>query len=207
MKFKFAREGILFQRWSYAVPLLCYVMLFCMIWMLSVPLKPHMKIQPPAGRKQMDVTFDVKIRNSNFDSDKKEDELLNSRNEFLISVDDQGKGQGQILVEVFRKWVNDHYSLRLNNVGNFRADSNKDGRLDSKELAEWIRHKIVEHISAAVSNNYGLFSLIDVNPRNGVITWKEYHSYFLKERGFSNNYVENHDEKRHKGLQRSIKGM
>lgn len=68
-----------------------------------MPLKPHMKIQPPAGRKQMDVTFDVKIRNSNFDSDKKEDELLNSRNEFLISVDDQGKGQGQILVEVFRK--------------------------------------------------------------------------------------------------------
>lgn len=51
-----------------------------------------------------------------------------------------------------------------------------------------------------------LFSLIDVNPKNGVITWKEYHNYFLEKRGFSKKYVENHDEKRHKGLQRSIKG-
>lgn len=48
--------------------------------------------------------------------------------------------------------------------------------------------------------------LIDTNPRNGVISWKEYHTYFLKKRGFSNKYVESHDEKRHKGLQRSLKG-
>lgn len=74
------------------------------------------------------------------------------------------------------------------------------------ELAHWIRRKIVEHISTAVSNNYGLFTLIDTSPRNGVITWKEYHTYFLKKRGFSDKYVESHDERRHKGLQRSIKG-
>lgn len=87
-----------------------------------------------------------------------------------------------------------------------RADRDRNGKLDSKELSQWIRMKIVEHISTAISNNYGLFILIDVDPRNGAISWKEYHTYFLKKRGFSSKYVEQHDERRHKGLQRSIKG-
>lgn len=93
------------------------------------------------------------------------------------------------------------------NKCSYRADKDKNKKLDSKELAEWIRQKIIEHISSAVNNNYGLFNIIDVNPKNGVVTWKEYHTYFLKTRGFSNNYVRNHDEKRHRGLQRSIKGI
>lgn len=59
----------------------------------------------------------------------------------------------------------------------------------------------------AVSNNYELFVLIDVKPKNGVVTWKEYHSYFLKKRGFSRKYVDKHDERRHKGLQRALKGI
>lgn len=67
--------------------------------------------------------------------------------------------------------------------------------------------KIVEHISSAVSNNFGLFAQIDINPKNGVVTWKEYHAYFLRKRGFSSKYVKNHDEKRHKGLQRAVKGI
>lgn len=66
--------------------------------------------------------------------------------------------------------------------------------------------KIMEHITVAVSNNYALFTLIDISPKNGAISWKEYHTYFLKKRGFSSKYVKEHDEKRHKGLQRSIKG-
>lgn len=88
----------------------------------------------------------------------------------------------------------------------FRADTNNNGKLDLKELSKWINTKIIQHISAAVRNNVGLFTLIDVNPRNGVVSWKEYHAYFLKKNGFDDKYVENHDEKRHKGLQRSIKG-
>lgn len=65
----------------------------------------------------------------------------------------------------------------------------------------------MEHISSAVSNNYGLFTLIDVNPKNGVVTWKEYHSYFLKKRGFNSKFIRKHDEKKHKGLQRAVKGI
>lgn len=73
-------------------------------------------------------------------------------------------------------------------------------------MSLWIRKKILEHISLAVGNNFNLFSEIDIDPKNGVVTWKEYHSYFLKKRGFSSKYVKKHDEKRHKGLLRSVKG-
>lgn len=66
--------------------------------------------------------------------------------------------------------------------------------------------KIIQHITSAVRDNFGLFTQIDVNPRNGAVSWEEYHAYFLKKKGFDDKYVKNHDEKRHKGLQRSIKG-
>ncbi|GJQ70609.1 hypothetical protein Trydic_g23002 [Trypoxylus dichotomus] len=117
--------------------------------------------------------------------------VLSEKNEYLVNVNNNGnynKNQHEILEEVFKK-----------------ADKDNNGKLDSKELAQWIRMKIVEHISSAVSNNFGLFAQIDVDPKNGVVTWKEYHAYFLKKRGFSRIYVQSHDEKRHKGLQRAIK--
>lgn len=88
----------------------------------------------------------------------------------------------------------------------YRADTNGDGFLDTNELAKWINFKIKQHISKAIHNNYGLFTLVDVNPRNGVVTWEEYHAYFLKQKGLSSHYVNNHDEKKHVGLQRSLKG-
>ncbi|KAJ3656086.1 hypothetical protein Zmor_015187 [Zophobas morio] len=195
-KMKFAhncKHVILLLRWSYTVPLLCYFIFFLTIWMLSVPLKP-IKIVKEIPIHKPEDTFEIRMKNSNFNSDRKDGEnnLLNNKNEYLINVnanENANKDQTEILQEVFK-----------------RADKDKNYKLDSKELAEWIRKKIVEHISSAVSNNYALFTMIDVNPRNGVITWKEYHTYFLKKRGFSKKYVENHDEKRHKGLQRSIKG-
>ncbi|KAJ8951906.1 hypothetical protein NQ318_019885 [Aromia moschata] len=179
-------------RWSYTVPVLCYVAFFLMIWTLAVPLKPTLKAPKNVGvRRPVEDTFEVRIRNSNFNSDRKGGGSLDEKNEYLVNVNDEEnskKDKAEILADVFVK-----------------ADVDKNGKLDSKELAQWIRMKIVEHISAAVSNNYGLFTLIDVNPRNGVISWKEYHAYFLKKRGFSDKYVQNHDERRHKGLQRSIK--
>ncbi|XP_019874233.1 45 kDa calcium-binding protein [Aethina tumida] len=180
---------VVLLRWTYTVPLLCYVAFFVMIWMLSVPLKPPKETVKHIGDRPED-TFEIRIKNSNFDSDKKPEEY-EERNEYLINAnnaENAHKDKTDILKEVFIK-----------------ADKNVDGKLDPNELAEWIRKKIVEHISSAVSNNYSLFKLIDVSPRNGAITWKEYHTYFLKKRGFSNNYVQNHDERRHKGLQRSIK--
>lgn len=40
----------------------------------------------------------------------------------------------------------------------------------------------------------------------GVISWAEYHKYFLLKNGISEDYVDNHNEK-HEELQRSVKGM
>jgi hypothetical protein len=39
----------------------------------------------------------------------------------------------------------------------------------------------------------------------GMISWEEYHTYFLQQKGFSREYAENHDKK-HRGLNRSMKG-
>lgn len=88
----------------------------------------------------------------------------------------------------------------------FRADKNEDLKLDVKELSQWIRYKIMQHISDAVGNNFGLFMQIDNNPHDGVITWNEYHSYFLRKRGFGEKYVTHHNEKKHTGLKRLVKG-
>ncbi|CAG9862979.1 unnamed protein product [Phyllotreta striolata] len=178
-------------RWSYTVPILCYIAFFLMIWMLAVPLKQNIKIVKKLNIDAED-SFEIRIKNSNFNTDKKPiSEDIDQKNEYLVNTDDEeylNKDSTRILTEVFVK-----------------ADINKDRKLDSKELAQWIRHKIVEHITTAVGGNLELFNLIDKNPKNGVVTWKEYHTYFLKKRGFSDKYVDDHDERRHKGLQRSLK--
>ncbi|PNF13957.1 hypothetical protein B7P43_G08675 [Cryptotermes secundus] len=37
-----------------------------------------------------------------------------------------------------------------------------------------------------------------------MVSWEEYHTYFLQQKGFSREYAENHDKK-HRGLNRSMK--
>ncbi|KAK5645804.1 hypothetical protein RI129_004268 [Pyrocoelia pectoralis] len=189
-----------FERWSYLVPILSYFTLFCTIWILSVPLKSNKTKSPNqfhlySRNKLLQHDFVIKMKNSNFNSDKveAENQLLNVKGDYLINLNGNNNNKVHVdptavLEDVFRK-----------------ADENKDKKLDSKELSRWIRLKIIEHITVAVGSNYALFTQIDTNPKNGVISWKEYHSYFLKKRGFSSKYVHNHDEKRHKGLHRSIK--
>ncbi|XP_056645592.1 45 kDa calcium-binding protein [Diorhabda sublineata] len=177
-------------RWSYTVPVLCYLAFFFMIWMLAVPLKQNIKIVKDLKLDPED-SFEIRIKNSNFNTDKKGGQEFVERNEYLVNSNDEeytNKDSTKILMEVFQK-----------------ADKDRNKKLDSRELAQWIRRKIVEHIFIAVSTNLDLFKKIDVSPQNGVITWKEYHTYFLKKRGFSNKYVDDHDERRHKGLQRSLK--
>jgi len=40
----------------------------------------------------------------------------------------------------------------------------------------------------------------------GLISWQEYHQYFLQKHGMNESYIKNHDKK-HKGLIRAVKGM
>ncbi|KAL3283631.1 hypothetical protein HHI36_006770 [Cryptolaemus montrouzieri] len=198
MKYKKPTKSSLLLRWSYSVPLLSYLSFFLLIWTLSLPLSPFTRrntvLIDDRQWNKIEDSFEIRMKNSNFNSDKMKIGIPvteEDKNEYLVNVNNkanENRNQNDILQDVFS-----------------RADKDKNGKLDSNELSLWIRKKIMEHISLAVSNNFNLFSDIDVDPRNGVVTWKEYHSYFLKKRGFSSKYAKNHDERRHKGLLRTVK--
>ncbi|KZC04499.1 45 kDa calcium-binding protein, partial [Dufourea novaeangliae] len=85
-----------------------------------------------------------------------------------------------------------------------RADTDQDQLLDIQELAKWIYIKITEHVSRAMSENVGLFTAIDNNPRNGKVSWEEYHAYFLRIHGFPESYISSHDKK-HSDMSRTLK--
>lgn len=102
MKIKILRFCVLFQRWSYAVPLLCYLLFFCMIWTLSVPLKPVKEIKKEY-ENSIDNEFQRNVKNSNFNSD---NSLLDEKNEYLVNVNDKdnkNKDQTEILEDVFKR--------------------------------------------------------------------------------------------------------
>lgn len=181
-------------RWSYIAPLLCYGTLLMLIWNLSLPLSPiTRKIENnDKNLNKIEETFAIRLdkndpSKSNLNNLKTN---VEDKNEYLVNVNNQEnyhKDQTEILKDVFKK-----------------ADKNQNNKLDLNELAIWIRKKILEHISTAISNNYELFNQIDINPKNGIITWKEYHVYFLKKRGFV-KFDRNKLDKNEKGALRSIK--
>lgn len=78
-----------------------------MIWMLSVPLKPNIKIVKDIKVEPPEDSFEVRMKNSNFNSDQKNvDEEIEEKNEYLVNVNDEEnskKDKTQILKEVFKK--------------------------------------------------------------------------------------------------------
>ena len=40
----------------------------------------------------------------------------------------------------------------------------------------------------------------------GLVSWDEYHTYFLKSNGYSEDYIKQHAENDHGGLSRELKG-
>lgn len=88
---------------------------------------------------------------------------------------------------------------------NFRADKNQDHLLTIQELGHFIHKKIMEHINRAIEENPIQFSYIDKSPRDGLISWEEYHSYFLREHGMNENYILEHNESKHVNLNRKAK--
>ncbi|XP_047495307.1 45 kDa calcium-binding protein-like [Penaeus chinensis] len=85
-----------------------------------------------------------------------------------------------------------------------KADVNSDGLLEISELTTYISAKIKEHLTLALKENFFMFTAIDLKPRNGMVSWEEYHRYFLKQHGYDDNYIDNH-KKDHKGLPRELK--
>lgn len=91
-------------RWSYTVPILCYILFILMTWMLTVPLRPRVK--PPNPDSPLEDSFEIRIKNSNFNSDRNFVEPVAEKNEYLVNVnavENARKGQTQILIEVFKQ--------------------------------------------------------------------------------------------------------
>jgi calcium-binding protein len=74
-----------------------------------------------------------------------------------------------------------------------------------KETAKYINFQIRHHIENAVKYNSRNFAKIDILPKDGLVSWMEYHTFFLKERGLDDDYILNHSEKKHHKLDRKVK--
>ncbi|EEB12855.1 45 kDa calcium-binding protein precursor, putative [Pediculus humanus corporis] len=68
-----------------------------------------------------------------------------------------------------------------------KADINHDNYLNTEELSKWINMKTQEHIHESIVENYKIFLITDVNPKNGLVSWNEYHSYFLQKNGYNDS--------------------
>lgn len=63
-----------------------------------------------------------------------------------------------------------------------------------KELAQFINQNILDHIDAAIRLNPHEFRSVDIAPADGLITWEEYHRFFLKEHGMTEADLDEHNE-------------
>lgn len=82
---------------------------------------------------------------------------------------------------------------------------NDDGILSLQELARFINRRIRDHIEASIRNNPIQFSEIDRSPPNGLVTWDEYFTYFLKTLGYDDAAIRQADRSRHTNLDRKTK--
>lgn len=166
-------------RWTILVPLIVYLSLLYVRYNRSVPLK---SVAPKREQDNEGSVMESLFLELEAVADKREAERR------MIERPEGSLENPRALLEtVFHK-----------------ADTDQDLLLDIQELARWIHAKITEHISRAMRENIGLFTMIDNNPRNGEISWEEYHAYFLKSHGFPESYVSSHD-KRHSDMSRTLK--
>ncbi|XP_053680980.1 45 kDa calcium-binding protein [Anopheles nili] len=66
-----------------------------------------------------------------------------------------------------------------------KADTSGDKQLSVQELAKYINFKIREHIDEAIRTNPTMFVEIDHKPRDGLVSWDEYQTYWLREKGIA----------------------
>ncbi|CAD6995708.1 unnamed protein product [Ceratitis capitata] len=85
------------------------------------------------------------------------------------------------------------------------ADRDGNSELTIQELAVYINQKIIEHIEEAIQNNPREFQSVDKSPADGLITWEEYHTFFLKEHGMTDADIDEHNEIKHTALNRKAR--
>lgn len=87
-----------------------------------------------------------------------------------------------------------------------RLDTNSDSYVSIDELRNWIISKVKEHLQGALRENVFLFTAIDTNPRNGQVSWSEYHTWFLKKNGNNETVNTSNHNELHPELERNLKG-
>lgn len=180
-----------FLRWTVLVPLVIYISLLFVKYNKSMPLK---SLPTSSDRDQESSMMDnLFFELETVTVDKKElagykvIEIDLTKDESVQREAKDRENPRALLEDIFR-----------------RADVDENQLLDIQELAKWIHTKITEHITRAMRENVGLFTTIDNNPRNGEVSWEEYHAYFLRSHGFSESYINSHDKK-HSEMTRTLK--
>ncbi|KYM86677.1 45 kDa calcium-binding protein, partial [Atta colombica] len=182
-----------FLRWTILVPLVIYMSLLFVKYNKSVPLK---SLSTPSNRDKEGAAMDSLF----FELEAVTADKKNLAGYKDAGIDRRGNDETIQIVEVENR--QDPRSL-LEDIFR-RADTDENELLDIQELAKWIHAKITEHITRAMRENVGLFTAIDNNPRNGEVSWEEYHAYFLRTHGFSETYINSHDKK-HSEMPRTLK--
>ncbi|XP_033198348.1 stromal cell derived factor mayday isoform X1 [Bombus vancouverensis nearcticus] len=177
-----------FLRWTILVPLVIYLSLLFFKYNRNVPLRSLTSTTAVQDNKGLMIE-NLLIELEAVTADKRDLEHYKEIDKNIKDVE-VAENQGNL-------------KTLLENIFQ-RADTDQDQLLDIQELARWIHTKIIEHISRAMKENVGLFTAIDNNPRNGEISWEEYHAHFLRSHGFPESYVSSHDKK-HSNMSRTLK--
>ncbi|KAE8740577.1 hypothetical protein FOCC_FOCC013911 [Frankliniella occidentalis] len=181
----------IYKRWSVFATVLTYISFVMFVWTRVLPLRPYKRLN---NQQRKDLNAVIKDLPDHLDGVRieRDGEInKNFRKEVIL-----GEGEFEQRKEEDPKELLEDIFVR--------ADTNNDSFLVHSELSRWIEAKIKQHIAQAHAENYILFASVDINPRNGLVSWEEYHQYFLRQKGYSKTYVENHD-KRHSGLDRKTK--
>ncbi|XP_063987372.1 45 kDa calcium-binding protein [Diachasmimorpha longicaudata] len=175
-------------RWTILVPLVIYVCFVYIKYNNSMRLKSSRGAEGH-GIQELVAEVDSAVKLTN---DERRNEAGKSDN-----------GNAQVIRDIEDMENKEHPKLLLEDVFR-RADTDENQELSIQELSKWIHAKIIDHINRAMRENVGLFTAIDDDPRNGEISWEEYHAFFLRSHGFSEEYISSHDKK-HSQLPRSLK--
>ncbi|XP_031830063.1 stromal cell derived factor mayday isoform X2 [Nomia melanderi] len=176
-------------RWTILVPLVIYLSLLFAKYNRNVPLKSLSTDKDNEGSLIENLFVELEA-------------VTASQREPDNALTFEGRDE-QNIKEVEEAENRENPRTLLENIFK-KADIDQNQLLDIQELAKWIHTKITEHISRAMRENVGLFTAIDNNPRNGEVSWEEYHAYFLRSHGYLESYVNSHDKK-HSDLSRTLK--
>ncbi|XP_043786312.1 45 kDa calcium-binding protein-like [Apis laboriosa] len=175
-----------FIRWTILVSFVIYLSLLFFKYNRNVPLKSLTSTISIQDDKES-MTENLFIELEAMTIDKRDLEHYKEIDQNIKNMKENQENSRILLEDIFQ-----------------RADTDHDQLLDIQELARWIHTKITDHISRAMKENIGLFTAIDNNPRNGEVSWEEYHAYFLRSHGFPESYVSSHDKK-HSDMSRTLK--